>query len=99
VLQAGVRWKWIEENAALGIKNPQPPMGEIDPFEDWAEIEAIAAELDSPHRGAPEVVSCSAHDGRLDRARLGACREPWGTGRAPGVGAVPAHLGLLASWR
>jgi integrase len=46
VLQAAVRWKWIEENAAAGVKNPQPPMGEIDPFEDWAEIDAIAAELD-----------------------------------------------------
>jgi integrase len=46
VLQAAVRWKWIEENAALGIKNPQPPMGEFDPFEEWAEIEAIVAELD-----------------------------------------------------
>jgi integrase len=46
VLQAAVRRKWIEENAALGAKNPQPPMGEFDPFEDWAEIEAIDAELD-----------------------------------------------------
>jgi integrase len=46
VLQAAVRWKWIEENAAAGVKNPQPPMGEIDPFEDWAQIDAIAAELD-----------------------------------------------------
>jgi len=46
VLAVAVRWKWIEENAAAGVKNPQPPMGEIDPFEDWAEIDAIAAELD-----------------------------------------------------
>jgi hypothetical protein len=27
VSQAAVRWKWIEENAAAGVKNPQPPMG------------------------------------------------------------------------
>jgi len=46
VLAAAARWKWIEENAAAGVKNPQPPMGEIDPFEDWAEIDAIGAELD-----------------------------------------------------
>jgi integrase len=46
VLQAAVRWKWIEENAAAAIKNPQPPMGEFDPFEDWEEIDATADELD-----------------------------------------------------
>lgn len=46
VLQAAVRWKWIEENAAAAIKNPQPPMGEFDPFEDWQEIGAVADELD-----------------------------------------------------
>jgi integrase len=46
VLQAAVRWKWIEDNAAAQVKNEQPPMGEFDPFEDWDEIDAIAAELD-----------------------------------------------------
>jgi integrase len=46
VLQAAVRWKWIEDNAAAVVKNPQPPMGEFDPFEDWDEIDAIVAELD-----------------------------------------------------
>ena len=46
VLAAAVRWKWIEENVAALVKNPQPRSPEIDPFESWAEIEAIVAELD-----------------------------------------------------
>jgi integrase len=46
VLQAAVRWKWIEDNAAGLVRNPAPKAGEIDPFESWEEIEAIAAELD-----------------------------------------------------
>jgi integrase len=47
VLQAAVRWKWIEDNVAAQVKNPSPRMGEIDPFETWEEIDAIAAELDA----------------------------------------------------
>jgi integrase len=46
VLQAAVRWKWIEDNAAAQVKNEQPPLGELDPFEDWDEIDGIAEELD-----------------------------------------------------
>jgi integrase len=46
VLQAAVRWKWIEDNAAALVKNPTPKAGEIHPFESWEEIEAIATELD-----------------------------------------------------
>jgi len=46
VLAAAVRWKWIEDNVAAEVKNEQPRMGEFDPFEDWDEIDAIAAELD-----------------------------------------------------
>jgi integrase len=45
VLEAGVRWKWIEENPAAHVKNPAPKPGEIDPFDSWEEIQAIAAEL------------------------------------------------------
>jgi integrase len=45
VLQAAVRWKWIEENVATLIKNPEPRPGEIHPFESWEEVDAIAAEL------------------------------------------------------
>jgi integrase len=50
VLQAAVRWKWVEENVAGLVKNPAPKPGEIDPFESWEEIEAIAAELDDVSR-------------------------------------------------
>ena len=46
VLQAGVRWRWIEDNAAVHVKNPEPRPGEIDPFDSWEEIDAIADELD-----------------------------------------------------
>jgi integrase len=47
VLEAAVRWKWIEENPAALVKNPAPKQAEIDPFEQWEEIDAIAAELDA----------------------------------------------------
>jgi integrase len=46
VLAAGVRWKWIEDNPAALVKNPEPKPGEIDPFDSWAEIDAIGEELD-----------------------------------------------------
>jgi integrase len=46
VLQAAVRWKWIEDNPAVQVKNPEPRPGEIDPFDSWEEIDAAAAELD-----------------------------------------------------
>src|SRR3954469_10005456 len=43
VLEAAVRWKWIEENPAALVKNTAPRVGEIDPFESWEEIDAIGA--------------------------------------------------------
>jgi integrase len=46
VLAAGVRWKWIDDNPAAHVKNPEPKPGEIDPFDSWQEIDAIDAELD-----------------------------------------------------
>ena len=46
VLQAAVRWRWIEDNPAVHVKNPEPRAGEIDPFGSWEELDAIAAELD-----------------------------------------------------
>ena len=45
VLEAAVRWKWIEENPATLVKNPEPPAGELHPFESWAEVDAVAVEL------------------------------------------------------
>lgn len=49
VLEAAVRWKWIEENPAALVKNTAPRVGEIDPFDSWQEIDAIVAELDVVH--------------------------------------------------
>ena len=49
VLQAAVRWRWIEDNPAVHVKNPEPRAGEIDPFNSWAELDAIAAELDETY--------------------------------------------------
>src|SRR6266536_2042100 len=46
VLQAAMRWKWIEDNPATLVKNPTPKPGEIHPFESWDELDAIADELD-----------------------------------------------------
>jgi integrase len=46
VLQAALRWRWIEDNPAVHVKNPEPRAGEIDPFDSWEELDAIAAELD-----------------------------------------------------
>jgi integrase len=45
VLQAAVRWKWIEDNPAALVKNPAPKPLEIHPFESWDEIDAIADEV------------------------------------------------------
>jgi integrase len=46
VLQAALRWRWIEDNPAALVKNPAPRPGEIHPFESWDELDAIADELD-----------------------------------------------------
>jgi integrase len=46
VLQAAVRWRWIEDNPATLVKNPTPKPGEIHGFESWDELDAIADELD-----------------------------------------------------
>jgi integrase len=49
VLTAAVRWKWIEENPALLVRNTAPRVGEIDPFETGDEIDAIGPELETIH--------------------------------------------------
>lgn len=45
VLAAAVRWQWIERNAALDVKNPMHPKPEFVPFDDWDQVDAVAAEL------------------------------------------------------
>jgi integrase len=46
VLQAAARWRWIEDNPAVLVKNPEPRPGEIHPFECWDELDAITEELE-----------------------------------------------------
>ena len=46
VLHAAVRWRWIDDNPAVHVKNPEPRPGEIHPFEVWEELDAIADELE-----------------------------------------------------
>jgi integrase len=45
VLGAAVRWRWIEHNVAVDIKNPAHARAEFAPFESWDEIDAVADEL------------------------------------------------------
>jgi hypothetical protein len=72
ILAAGVRWKWIEDNAAVLAKNPEPTPGEIDPFDSWEEIEAIGEELDDVGAGTTKpcrsrVCSGDGSDGARTR--------------------------------
>ena len=43
ILAAGVRWKWIEDNPAALVKNPEPKPGEIDAIGE--ELDEIGAAL------------------------------------------------------
>ena len=45
VLRQAVAWQMLERNPADGIRNPKPKAPEIQPFESWKEIDAIAVEL------------------------------------------------------
>lgn len=40
--------KMVPENVACAIPNPEPKRAEVLAFADWAEVEAVAAELGSP---------------------------------------------------
>jgi integrase len=51
VLNQAVRWEWIEKSPARHIINPKPKAPEIQPFADWAEVEAIAEEMDPRFAG------------------------------------------------
>lgn len=53
VLEQAARWRWIDENPARYVKNPKPKPPTIEPFVSWAEIEAIADELDPPVAAIP----------------------------------------------
>jgi integrase len=45
VLAAAVRWRWIDRNVAVDVKNPGHPRTEFTPFDTWDEVEGVAAEL------------------------------------------------------
>jgi integrase len=45
VLASAVRWRWVEHNVALDVGNPHHPRKEFSPFANWAEVDALAAEL------------------------------------------------------
>jgi integrase len=45
VLAAAVRWRWMERNVAVEVKNPLHPRTEFTPFESWEEVDALAREL------------------------------------------------------
>jgi integrase len=45
VLAAAVRWRWIDRNVAVDVKNPGHPRTEFTPFDSWEEVEDVAAEL------------------------------------------------------
>lgn len=45
VLGAAVRWGYVAHNAAGLVDNPLPPAKTVDPFDEWAEVIAIADEL------------------------------------------------------
>jgi integrase len=53
VLEQAVRWRWLDENPARAVKNPKPRRAEVVPFESWAEVEAVAAELDPRFAAIP----------------------------------------------
>jgi integrase len=45
VLAAAVRWRWIERNVAVEVKNPLHARAEFTPFDTWEEVDAVAREL------------------------------------------------------
>jgi integrase len=62
-LKQGLTWGvgrgLLDRNAAEGIKNPtrrQEDRKDVHPFETWAEVEAVAAELDKRYQAIPTVL-------------------------------------------
>jgi integrase len=73
VLQAAVRWKWVEENVATLVKNPEPRASEIHPSASWEEVDAIAAELGDSD--GPLVVFMAGTGVRPEEAFAGDWRD------------------------
>jgi integrase len=45
LLRAAVSWGWIRTNVAAQVKNPIPRRPEVESFEDWQQVDQVAAEL------------------------------------------------------
>ena len=73
VLAAAQRWKWIEDNPAALVKNPEPRPSEIHPFDSWGEIDAIGDELNAT--GAALVVFLCGTGVRPEEAFGGEWRD------------------------
>jgi integrase len=53
VLERAVTWRYLVENPARLVKNPQPVTKEVQPFEAWDEVMAVADELSDRYRAIP----------------------------------------------
>ena len=53
LLGQAAQWGWVDASPAAFIKNPKPKRPEIDPFESWDEIYALAAEMDPRFAAIP----------------------------------------------
>lgn len=53
VLERAVAWRYLVENPAKGVKNPQPHGKEVRPFDSWTEVLAVADELADTYRAIP----------------------------------------------
>jgi len=94
VLARAVLWRMIDVNPAkLGVDNPTPRRREQRPFESWAELDAVAANLAPRYRPmvifAAEGVALSAN--RRVRERSG--MTPDGGARWVRVGSGVTHAG------
>jgi integrase len=67
VLAAAVRWRWIERNVAVEVKNPLHPRAEFTPFGSWEEVDALAREL-GPFGALAISASAPASDPRRPSA-------------------------------
>ena len=58
VLNRAVEWEWLSENPAKRVPNPARRSKEKRPFESWAQIEAVAAQL-APAHGAMVIFAAA----------------------------------------
>lgn len=56
ILGQAVKWGWVERNAATGVANPKPRRGEVEFFEAWPDVEAVALELGTARDGGAVAI-------------------------------------------